>query len=455
MKEKAKSKITVGLLACFLILVFMPPLVQATTTVPSSTHFAMPSYGTDFNFYTEQTFNDVYLESNANATYPEYWFFTTTSDTVFGWQSENVNFTASHIYSSPDYVQFYPYGAGVVHFYCGPLGEPTQYVGAATHSYSATTNVASVSVTGGNVVTLQWGTPSPTPTPSAALSLTINQPTATTYSTSNVLISLTATGGTVDKVWFNVMNGSNWVYPSAIVYTSPNQMNGYTNGSYTLYAYANNTAGASASATVSFTVALTDIQPTIPTISIGKPQNTTYIVNTILVQLSSTNANAVWYNIKNGSSWIYTYNQTYTSSVSRTGFSNGTYQFYAFAANNQGGSASASVVFTIGASSDVVLPVLNLDNFWLFLYEGNFLGFMQAYLIGVFFNLETAIALIVMLFMVPIYLRTKSLMLLCILWIMLGGFFIAAIPLASGVAVLFMALGIGGLIFRLFRHSTN
>jgi fatty acid desaturase len=119
-----------------------------------------------------------------------------------------------------------------------------------------------------------------------------------------------------------------------------------------------------------------------------------------------------------------------------------------------GGFAQDITVFTIDSSANTVLPYVDVSNFWLFFYEGNFLGFFQAFLITTFFNLQAAIALIIMLFLVPIYLRTKSLLLICILWIMLGGFFIAAMPLASGIAIIFIVLGVGGLVFRLFRSSS-
>ncbi|MFA5366042.1 MAG: hypothetical protein WC325_12745, partial [Candidatus Bathyarchaeia archaeon] len=109
-----------------------------------------------------------------------------------------------------------------------------------------------------------------------------------------------------------------------------------------------------------------------------------------------------------------------------------------------------TVVFTVDSSLAGSLPVVDVGSYWLFFYEGNYLGFFQAFFISSFGNLETAIGLIVFLFMVPIYLRTKSLLLLCILWILIGSFLIVAFPLASGLAVLFMALAIGGLLYRLF-----
>lgn len=189
----------------------------------------------------------------------------------------------------------------------------------------------------------------------------------------------------------------------------------------------------------------------VPTVSIVKPAEITYTSGTLNISIASTNAVTTWYNVKNGTDWVYTYNVTYTAETTLTGYEAGSYTCYAWAVSNSSLTAMDTVDFTI---SDGSLPIINMNAFWLFLYEGNFLGGVQSYLATTFLNLETAIALIAMLFLVPLYLRTKSLMLICVLWILLGGFFIAALPMASGLAVLFMTLGIGGMVWRLFRGTT-
>jgi hypothetical protein len=300
------------------------------------------------------------------------------------------------------------------------------------------------------IFTVYLGSPPP------SVTVTISQPTATSYTTSQILVSLSASGGTIDTIWYNVKNGSAWVYVSNQTYTAPHFITGYVNGTYTFYAFANNTEGSTDSATVVFTVAIPSETPTVtnPTVTIVLPFNRTYITSTIPVELSTTGTvDAVWFNVKNGSAWIYTYNQTYTAATSLTAFVNGTYTFYAFAANSLGGSDEATVVFTVGIIANPALPQVNVDTLWLFLYEGDFLGFAQAILVRTFLSFEAAIAMIIMLFMVPIYLRTKSLLLLSILWILIGGFLVAAVPLASGVGILFIALAVGGLLWRLFRPS--
>lgn len=286
--------------------------------------------------------------------------------------------------------------------------------------------------------------------------VSISQPTGATYNTSRVLVSFTASGGTIDEKWYNVKNGTDWVYATNQSYTAPLFITGYVNGTYTFYAYANNTDGLIGSATSTFIVLIPASSPDItePDIFIVQPFNRTYITGTVGVEINSVGAvDAIWYNLKNGSSWVYTYNLTYTTATSLTNLVNGTYTFYAFAANSETGYLEETVVFTVGIIPNPTLPQVNVDTLWLFLYEGNFLGFIQAYLVSTFLSLEAAVCIIVMLFMVPIYLKTKSLLLVSILWILLGSFFIVAMPAASSVALLFIALAVGGLLFKLFRPS--
>jgi len=443
------------LLATLLFMLLLSSLnsVYATVTVPSTTFLAMPSFDTYFNFESEQTFTDLYRESSANASYPEYWFFTLLTGETYGLQGD-ANFTVSTVFENETLI-FNQYTAGSVRVYCGNLGEPTSITGVLSSSYSAVTNVSSLFSIDPDDVTVSWSTePVPPVTP---ITVTITQPTTISYTTGSILASITASGGTIDKIWFNIQNSTgSWVYGSSQFYSAPYFMTGFTNGSYTLYAFANNTVGSIDSASVSFTVAIPSDAPVIsdPVISVLQPFNRTYITGTIPVELSYIGTvDAVWFNVKNGSSWVYAYNQTYVSATTLMGFVNGTYTFYAFVANSEGSFDEATVVFTVGIIPNPLLPQVNVDTFWLFLQEGDFLGFVQALLVRTFLSFEAAIAMIIMLFMIPIYLRTKSLLLLSILWILLGSFFVAAVPMASGIAILFIALGVGGLLYRLFRPS--
>ena len=80
-------------------------------------------------------------------------------------------------------------------------------------------------------------------------------------------------------------------------------------------------------------------------------------------------------------------------------------------------------------------------------------GFFQAYFINAFFLLDIVAGVITMLFLVPLYIRTKSLLLICIIWVLIGGFFVVAMPMLSGIAILFLALGLAGMFYRLFHGN--
>lgn len=245
-----------------------------------------------------------------------------------------------------------------------------------------------------------------------------------------------------------------WVYGPSQNYTSPYYLSGFVNGSYTLYAFANNTVGSIASTSAPFIVSVSDVPAVIvpPTLTLVKPVNSTYTRGSVPVEFSWTGTvDVAWYNVKNGSDWVYSINQTYTGATSLTDLGNGTYTFFGFVSNTAGDFAYDSVMFKVAFNPNPTLPQVNLDWLWTFLYEGDFLGFAQAYFISNFNSFETAMVLIVFLFMLPLYLRTKSVLLLSILWLLIGGFAVVVIPGAAAVSVLFMVFGVAGLIWRLFK----
>jgi hypothetical protein len=92
---------------------------------------------------------------------------------------------------------------------------------------------------------------------------------------------------------------------------------------------------------------------------------------------------------------------------------------------------------------------LNVAPFWQYLYSGNLLGFFQAIFLSAFIIQDILYGIFCALFLIPIYLKTKSLLLLCVLWILLGGFFITAMPAVSGLAIIFLVLGVGGVLWKL------
>lgn len=85
-----------------------------------------------------------------------------------------------------------------------------------------------------------------------------------------------------------------------------------------------------------------------------------------------------------------------------------------------------------------------------YLYEGDIIGFIQACYVSAFQSADIFYAVLVLLFTMPLFIRTKSLPLLCILWIMLGSLVLVATPLVSGMAFLLMAFGITGLLYKLY-----
>lgn len=96
------------------------------------------------------------------------------------------------------------------------------------------------------------------------------------------------------------------------------------------------------------------------------------------------------------------------------------------------------------------LPTVDFSWLWLYLYQGDVLGFFQALFLTAFNIIDVVYGVICLLFLLPLYIKTKSLLLICILWILIGSFFIIVMPLVSGLAVIFMVLGVAGLLYRVF-----
>ncbi len=118
--------------------------------------------------------------------------------------------------------------------------------------------------------------------------------------------------------------------------------------------------------------------------------------------------------------------------------------------------SSFTVTWSIPAGTGpVLLPTLNVKGLLQFLLEGDLLGFLQALFLFSWSSADLFYGVLAMVFCIPIYIRTKSLVFLCIIWIILGSFFLALMPIVSPLAVLFMGLGIGTLIFKLIRSRNS
>jgi len=115
--------------------------------------------------------------------------------------------------------------------------------------YDTTTNLIRLNSTASGIWTIGYGFPPITPV------IVITNPTNTTYSSSIISVSLSATGGTIDTIWYNCKNGTTWIYGSNQTYTVATSMTGFVNGTtYSFYAWANNTEGNSDEETVMFSV---------------------------------------------------------------------------------------------------------------------------------------------------------------------------------------------------------
>jgi len=91
-----------------------------------------------------------------------------------------------------------------------------------------------------------------------------------------------------------------------------------------------------------------------------------------------------------------------------------------------------------------------------FLAEGDLLGFIQGIYVLSFGSVDIFFAFVTMLGLGAVYIRTRSLILISILWLLVGSFFIAAMPLVAGIGVLLVIFGISGLLYQLFKpHSTS
>ena len=80
-----------------------------------------------------------------------------------------------------------------------------------------------------------------------------------------------------------------------------------------------------------------------------------------------------------------------------------------------------------------------------FLFEGNYLGFLQAIYVSAFQSADLFYGVISMIFAVGLYIRTNSLILISLIWILLGSLFLTAMPIVSNLAVFLMIFGIAKL----------
>lgn len=85
-----------------------------------------------------------------------------------------------------------------------------------------------------------------------------------------------------------------------------------------------------------------------------------------------------------------------------------------------------------------------------YLFTGDFLGLLQAIYVSAFLSADIFYGVLILLFTAPLYIRTKSLLLLCIMWIMLGGLVIVTLPLVSGIAFFLVVFGFAGVLLKVY-----
>lgn len=97
---------------------------------------------------------------------------------------------------------------------------------------------------------------------------------------------------------------------------------------------------------------------------------------------------------------------------------------------------------------DRLMP--SMETLLQFLYDGNFLGFLQAIYVSAFQSADLFYGVLSLFPFVALYIKTNSLLFVSIIWILVGTLFITAMPIVSNFAVLLMAFGLAGLLYKAF-----
>lgn len=139
----------------------------------------------------------------------------------------------------------------------------------------------------------------------------------------------------------------------------------------------------------------------------------------------------------------------WTFNLYSSGSWNGSAYILSFSFGGTTDSGITGVSFTPHTYTDTI----NIRPFWQYIMEGNLLGFFNAIYLSGFLVQDILVGVFCMMFLAPLYIRTKSLLLICVIWTLLGGFLITAVPALSGIALVFLILGIAGLFYKLVRPN--
>lgn len=167
--------------------------------------------------------------------------------------------------------------------------------------------------------------------------VTISNPSNTTYSDETQLLQITALDASgVDSIWYN-WNGPN------VTYDSPESL-AFPEGATTIHAWANDSLGNVGTTSVSF-----NVDKTAPMLAIISPVAGIHVDATQLLEIEasdSTGIDLIWYNWQGS-------NTSYTSAQNIT-FSEGYNTLHVWANDLVGNIRSASVSFTIDSSGPMV-----------------------------------------------------------------------------------------------------
>ncbi len=187
----------------------------------------------------------------------------------------------------------------------------------------------------------------------------IDSPLASVYSTNEVFINLSSTDTDVASYWYRSFNrtGMQWIDSSNITWTG-NLLRAFPEGNYSLFAWANDTAGNIQTATVSVNFIIN----TPPQVKILTPENQTYTTNNITIELTTTatDIHSIWYRIANKTGWVIG-NTTWYMGIYEN-LADGSYTLYAWGNDSLGLiSHPQNITFTIDTTAPAVSIITPLN----------------------------------------------------------------------------------------------
>jgi len=87
-----------------------------------------------------------------------------------------------------------------------------------------------------------------------------------------------------------------------------------------------------------------------------------------------------------------------------------------------------------------------------YFYEGDFIGGLQAIYVSSFQSADIFYGMFAFGLAMVFYIRTKTIVVPAIAWVLLGTFYISIMPLVSTLGVLLAGMGVGSLLYRLYMQ---